>query len=146
MVTFGPVFATPARGSRRGLNACAPPAGYVKRVFALGGVDWENAEDCIAAGAAGIAGIRMFQNPTKSRERAGLLAYSLLALFYAAVFPDVVCRAVCVCPVWLERILQRLLEQCPPPNLAMIQSKSSRGKAPYPNLPFSRVRRRSSRQ
>lgn len=30
------------------------------RIFALGGVTWENAPSCAAAGAAGVAGIRLF--------------------------------------------------------------------------------------
>ncbi len=63
-VTFSPVFDTPAKGAPLGLaalKAACQVAG--KPVFALGGVNWENAADCIAAGAAGIAGIRLFQDP-----------------------------------------------------------------------------------
>jgi thiamine monophosphate synthase len=32
-------------------------------VYALGGVDWDNAAACVHAGAEGIAGIRLFQQP-----------------------------------------------------------------------------------
>lgn len=63
LVTFGPVFASPGKGEPRGLEALRAASKLGKPLFALGGVDWENAEDCIEAGAVGIAGIRMFQNP-----------------------------------------------------------------------------------
>ena len=61
--TFGPVFASPGKGTPVGLNALRKACGLGKPVFALGGVTWENAADCMAAGAAGVAGIRLFQEP-----------------------------------------------------------------------------------
>jgi thiamine-phosphate pyrophosphorylase len=63
-VTFGPVFDTPAKGKGVGLAALREACRQGKPVFALGGVDWDNAADCMEAGAKGIAGIRLFQNPT----------------------------------------------------------------------------------
>ena len=61
---FGPVFASPGKGAPLGLDALRAAANAVRLpVWALGGVDASNAEDCIAAGAAGIAAIRMFQRP-----------------------------------------------------------------------------------
>jgi thiamine-phosphate pyrophosphorylase len=65
-VIFGPVFATPSKAD------FGPPQG-VKRlqevceqltipVLAIGGITLENAKDCSAAGAAGIAAIRLFQD------------------------------------------------------------------------------------
>jgi thiamine-phosphate pyrophosphorylase len=59
---FGPVFFTASKGAAQGLDrlrhaarAAALPA------LALGGVTEQNSADCIAAGAAGVAGISMFQ-------------------------------------------------------------------------------------
>ncbi len=63
-VTFGPVFDTPSKGKGVGLPALRKACRLGKAVFALGGVDWDNASDCIEAGAGGIAGIRLFQDPT----------------------------------------------------------------------------------
>ncbi len=67
-VTFGPVFETPGKGAPAGLAALKASCELGKPVFALGGITWENAHDCIAAGAYGVAGIRLFQNPS-SRTR-----------------------------------------------------------------------------
>jgi thiamine-phosphate pyrophosphorylase len=57
---FGPVFAEKPlplgiQALRAAVNAVSLP------VFALGGINSSNAAQCIAAGAAGIAGISMFQ-------------------------------------------------------------------------------------
>jgi len=64
-VVFGPVF---GKGSEPGVGieglrrACAAVSnGSTLKVLALGGVDAANAADCVRAGAAGIAGIRLFQ-------------------------------------------------------------------------------------
>jgi thiamine-phosphate pyrophosphorylase len=62
-VTFGPVFASPGKGTPAGLAALHEACRLGKQVYALGGVDWDNAADCMAAGADGIAGIRLFQEP-----------------------------------------------------------------------------------
>lgn len=59
-VVFGPVFAT---GGKKpvGLDALRDVARSVRiPVYALGGITEQNADACIAAGAAGIAGIRLF--------------------------------------------------------------------------------------
>ncbi|HVG90240.1 MAG TPA: thiamine phosphate synthase [Alphaproteobacteria bacterium] len=64
---FGPVFEKSGTASRDGLEelrrichrteAAQPPM----PVLALGGVTLENARQCLAAGAAGVAAIRLFQ-------------------------------------------------------------------------------------
>ena len=66
-LVFGPVFATPSK--RKYGSPVAPSAlGEAVRqssrpVFALGGIDLHNYPDCLEQGAAGIAGIRLFQRP-----------------------------------------------------------------------------------
>jgi thiamine-phosphate pyrophosphorylase len=37
-------------------------------IIGLGGVTVDNAADCLAAGAAGVAGISLFDDPDKIRE------------------------------------------------------------------------------
>jgi len=66
-VTLGPIFATPSK------SGYGPPLGLELLttvchcasipVFALGGINLENYRSCLAAGAAGIAAIRLFQTP-----------------------------------------------------------------------------------
>jgi thiamine-phosphate pyrophosphorylase len=63
LVTFGPVFDSPGKGPATGLAALAKACRLRKNVYALGGVNWENAAQCMHAGAEGIAGIRLFQSP-----------------------------------------------------------------------------------
>ncbi|HUO35287.1 MAG TPA: thiamine phosphate synthase [Candidatus Acidoferrum sp.] len=71
-IFFGPVFATPEKlsfGPPQGLEKLREACRSVKiPAIAIGGVNAENAEECLRAGAAGIAAIRMFQN-TESQEK-----------------------------------------------------------------------------
>jgi thiamine-phosphate pyrophosphorylase len=64
-VLFGPVFAPLSKTSDlapRGLEELGRVARAAKiPVLALGGITKENAEACVEAGAAGIAGITLFQ-------------------------------------------------------------------------------------
>lgn len=72
-VTFGPVYATPSKAG------CGPPAGLERLaaaarlripVYALGGVTLSRFGEVAAAGAAGVAAIRMFQDPVELRAAA----------------------------------------------------------------------------
>jgi len=63
---FGPVFAPRSKVTAlapRGLDALAQAARAVRvPVLALGGITRENTRDCIAAGAAGVAAISLYQS------------------------------------------------------------------------------------
>jgi thiamine-phosphate pyrophosphorylase len=64
-VVFGPVYATPGKGEPTGIAAlagAARAAGPGVPVFALGGVTLGRFGETAAAGAAGVAGIRLFQD------------------------------------------------------------------------------------
>ena len=60
-VTFGPVYGTPGKGSPVGLAELSRAAAAGLPVYALGGVTLERLGEVAAAGASGIAAIRMFQ-------------------------------------------------------------------------------------
>jgi thiamine-phosphate pyrophosphorylase len=76
-VFFGPIFATPSK------LAYGPPQGTGRLrelceglgipVIAIGGISPENAGECIAAGAAGVAAIRWFQEAGDVVARVGAL-------------------------------------------------------------------------
>lgn len=64
-ILFGPVFATPSKlalGAPQGVPRLAEVCRALDiPVLAIGGVDANNAAECLDAGAAGIAAIRLFQ-------------------------------------------------------------------------------------
>jgi thiamine-phosphate pyrophosphorylase len=72
-VTFGPVYATPSKagyGPPAGLERLAAAARLRIPVYALGGVTLSRFGEVAAAGAAGVAAIRMFQDPVELRAAA----------------------------------------------------------------------------
>jgi thiamine-phosphate pyrophosphorylase len=61
-VYFSPVFESPGHGPPVGLDALQAAVRSTRvAVIALGGITWANAGACMEAGAAGIAGIRLFR-------------------------------------------------------------------------------------
>ena len=65
-VVFGPVFdplSKPPDLPARGVEELGRVARAVRiPVLALGGITWKNAQSCVDAGAAGVAGITMFRS------------------------------------------------------------------------------------
>jgi len=65
-IHFGPIFATPSKaafGAPQGLERLAEVCRVVSApVIAIGGITLENFSACFAAGASGIAAIRLFQD------------------------------------------------------------------------------------
>ena len=65
-IFFGPIFSTPSKekfGPAQSLTKLAEVCRSVSiPVLAIGGITLQNARSCIAAGAAGLAAIRLFQN------------------------------------------------------------------------------------
>ena len=66
--TFGPVWETPGKGPPTGPGALARAAASGLPVVALGGVTIDRFGEVAAAGAAGVAAIRLFQRPAELRE------------------------------------------------------------------------------
>ena len=62
LVILAPIFSTPGKGPPLGLDALTLATRARIPVLALGGITLENAESCFAAGAAGIAAIRLFED------------------------------------------------------------------------------------
>jgi thiamine-phosphate pyrophosphorylase len=69
---FGPVFDSPAKrsfGPPHGISQLEEVCRSVKiPVLAIGGVNFGNAEECLRAGACGIAAIRVFQESSQTAD------------------------------------------------------------------------------
>lgn len=72
-VLFGPIFATPSKlqyGKPLGLERLATLIPQTSLpIFALGGIEQDNLHQVIAAGAKGIAAIRLFQNSEQNTDQ-----------------------------------------------------------------------------
>lgn len=67
---YAPVFETPGKGAAHGLNVLSEVCRRARPfpVLALGGVDPDNCVSAVEAGAAGVAGIRFFNNIESLRK------------------------------------------------------------------------------
>lgn len=70
---FGPVFKTPGKTDVKGIHALSEVCEWVAPfpVLAIGGVELENVEEILAAGASGVAAIRAFND---ADSMSGILA------------------------------------------------------------------------
>jgi thiamine-phosphate pyrophosphorylase len=79
---FGPVFTTPSKaafGAPQGLERLGEVCHRVSiPVIAIGGITAENAAACVAAGAAGFAAIRLFQDAPDPTATVRVLRQGLL--------------------------------------------------------------------
>ena len=79
-IYFGPIFETPSKasyGAPQGLDRLADVCRAAQiPVLAIGGIDAENAAECLRAGAAGIAAIRLFQEAEELPDLAKALRTS----------------------------------------------------------------------
>ncbi len=75
---FGPIYDAPSKrsyGAPQGIAGLKEVCGAARiTVIAIGGVNEENAAECIRAGAAGIAAIRMFQEAKSTQALADAVA------------------------------------------------------------------------
>ena len=76
-IFFGPVFATPSKaafGASQGIERLREVCASVEiPVLAIGGVNLGNARECLDAGAAGFAAIRLFQDAADQAKLAAQL-------------------------------------------------------------------------
>lgn len=73
---YGPIFETPGKAKPIGLRALAEATHASSiPVLALGGVTADRAPLCLRLGAAGVAGIRLFQTPTSPLASSHLERY-----------------------------------------------------------------------
>ncbi|MEO6419221.1 MAG: thiamine phosphate synthase [Polyangiaceae bacterium] len=73
-----PIFATPGKGTPRGVSAIARVRQLPLAVYALGGVDASNARACAEAGAYGVAVIRALLASSHAGEVAKVICESLV--------------------------------------------------------------------
>lgn len=77
-IFLGPIYETPSKknfGPPQGLNKLDKACSVVRiPVLAIGGVNEENTRECLRAGAAGVAAIRMFQEETDPTQLAGAIS------------------------------------------------------------------------
>jgi thiamine-phosphate pyrophosphorylase len=77
-VFFGPVFDTPSKrsfGPPQGIRSLGEVCRAIGLpVIAIGGINEENGSECIRAGAAGIAAIRLLQEPRDAQSLRNALA------------------------------------------------------------------------
>ena len=82
-IFFGPIFPTPSKlvyGPPQGTGRLSEVCRAIEiPAIAIGGITPENARQCIAAGASGVAAIRWFQEPGDMAERVAAFRQAISA-------------------------------------------------------------------